>query len=149
MKKRKKIINQAELTIPSISRNEALSRSFIGAFLMQADPTVEEISDVKCAVSEAVTNSIVHAYREKRGKIRIRASLDEDNVVTIDVADRGCGIEDVASAMTMRFTTNTDGERSGMGFTVMKTFTDKVKVYSKIGRGTRVRLVKRIGKADT
>ena len=143
-KKRVKIVNSAELVFPSNSVNESLSRSFVSSFLMQLNPTVEDISDIKGAVSEAVTNSIVHAYSGVIGKIRIKAFITDERVVTIDIIDKGCGIGDVKEAMTPLFTTNTDGERSGMGFTVMETFTDKIKVYSAPGRGTRVRLVKKI-----
>ena len=149
MKRSVKYINTATLVFPSLSRNESLARSFVSAFVMQADPTIEEISDIKCAVSEAVTNSIIHGYRYKTGSVRIKAALTENLHVIIDVTDKGCGIEDVEKAETPCFTTNTDGERSGMGFTVMKTFCDRVKVYSKVGKGTRVRLEKRIGRDDT
>ncbi len=149
MKSKKRIVNSALLTFPALSQNESLSRSFMSVFLMQANPTVEEISDVKCAVSEAVTNSIVHGYRGGDGVIKLRVRLTEDMTLIIDVTDRGCGIEDVVKAQTPQFTTNTDGERSGMGFTVMKAFTDKMSVYSKPGKGTRVRLVKAIGRRDT
>ena len=144
MKRKTKIVNSAELTFPSNSVNESLSRSFISAFLMQLNPTVEDISDVKCAVSEAVTNSIVHGYAGTVGKIRIKANITDERIVIIDIVDKGCGIENVEEAMKPLFTTNTDGERSGMGFTVMETFTDKIKVYSKPQSGTRVRLVKKI-----
>lgn len=144
MKKKTRIVNTAELTFPSNSVNESLSRSFISAFLMQLNPTVEDISDIKCAVSEAVTNSIVHGYAGTVGKIRIKASITDERIVIIDIVDKGCGIENVDEAVKPLFTTNTDGERSGMGFTVMETFTDKMKVYSKSGSGTRVRLVKKI-----
>ena len=149
MKKKTKIINSAILTFPSLSQNESLSRSFMSVFLMQANPTVEEISDVKCAVSEAVTNSIVHGYRGGEGVIKLRVKLTDDMTLIIDISDKGCGIEDVDRAQTPLFTTNSDGERSGMGFTVMKTFTDKMTVWSKPGRGTRVRLYKKIGRTDT
>ncbi|MBR6917017.1 MAG: anti-sigma F factor [Clostridia bacterium] len=146
---KRKILNIASLTFPSVSQNESLARSFMSVFLMQTNPTVEEISDIKCAVSEAVTNSIVHGYRGTVGNIKMKAALYDDNTVVIDVTDKGCGIEDVNAAQQMLFTTNTDGERSGMGFTVMKTFTDRMKVYSKVGKGTRVRLEKKIGSSNT
>lgn len=144
MKKKTNIINSAQLIFPSCSVNESLARSFISSFMMQVNPTVEDISDVKCAVSEAVTNSIVHGYSGCVGVIKIKASLTDERIVIIDVIDKGCGISDVKKAMEPLYTTNTDGERSGMGFTVMETFTDKIRVYSKEGHGTRVRLIKRI-----
>lgn len=146
MKKKTVIVNSAQLIFPSNSVNEGLARSFISAFMMQLNPTVEDISDVKCAVSEAVTNSIVHGYSGTVGVIKIKASLTDERIVIIDIIDRGCGIEDVEKAMEPLYTTNTDGERSGMGFTVMETFTDKLRVYSKAGSGTRVRLVKKIAR---
>ncbi len=144
MKKKTTIINSAQLIFPSCSVNESLARSFISSFMMQLNPTVEDISDIKCAISEAVTNSIVHGYSGSIGVIKIKASFTDERIVIIDVIDKGRGITDIKKAMEPLFTTNTDGERSGMGFTVMETFTDKVKVYSKEGHGTRVRLVKRI-----
>ena len=149
MRRKTKYINEATLSFPSRSQNEALSRSFVTSFMMQCDPTVEEISDLKCAVSEAVTNSIVHGYKESRGDVIIKAKLTENYIIIIDIIDRGCGIEDVIRAEEPLFTTNTDGERSGMGFTVMKAFTDKMKVFSKVGRGTRVRLIKQLLRNDT
>lgn len=144
MKKKTVIINSSQLIFPSVSVNESLARTFISSFLMQLNPTVEDISDIKCAVSEAVTNSIVHGYSGTVGIIKMKASLTDERIVIIDVIDKGCGIENIEEAMEPMFTTNTDGDRSGMGFTVMETFTDKIKVYSKKGHGTRVRLVKKI-----
>ena len=144
MKKKTVIINSSQLRFPSVSVNESLARTFISSFLMQLNPTVEDISDIKCAVSEAVTNSIVHGYSGTVGIIKMKASLTDERIVIIDVIDKGCGIENIEKAMEPMFTTNTDGDRSGMGFTVMETFTDKIKVYSKKGHGTRVRLVKKI-----
>lgn len=144
MKKNTTVINSAQLIIPSLSVNESLSRSFVAAFMMQLNPTVGEISDMKCAVSEAVTNAIVHAYEGCVGKIKIKLSLTDERIIIVDIVDKGKGIESIEEAVKPLFTTNTDGERSGMGFTVMETFTDKMKVYSKPGSGTRVRLVKKI-----
>lgn len=144
MKKKSKTVNSAKLTIPSLSVNESLSRSFIAAFMMQLNPTVGEVSDMKCAVSEAVTNSIIHAYEGKVGIITVKAALSSDRVLTVEISDRGCGIENVEKALQPLYTTNTDGDRSGMGFTVMETFTDKIKVTSKYGKGTKVKLIKKI-----
>ena len=146
---KRKIINTATLTFPALSQNESLSRSFMSVFLMQTNPTVEEISDVKCAVSEAVTNAIVHGYKGGEGIVKLKAQLTDDMTLIVDISDKGCGIEDLEAAQTPNFTTNTDGERSGMGFTVMKTFTDKMSVRSKVGKGTKVRLVKKIRRCDT
>lgn len=144
MKKKSKTVNSAKLTIPSLSVNESLSRSFIAAFMMQLNPTVGEVSDMKCAVSEAVTNSIIHAYEGKVGIITVKAALSSDRVLTVEISDRGCGIENIEKALQPLYTTNTDGDRSGMGFTVMETFTDKIKVTSKYGKGTKVKLIKKI-----
>ena len=147
MKQKKKTVNTAQIRFPSHSQNEALARSFVSAFIYQADPTVEEISDLKCAVSEAVTNSIVHGYVNTVGTVSVKCRMTDTYEVTVTVEDKGRGIENVEEAMTPMFTTNTDGERTGMGFTVMKTFTDKIKVSSKPGRGTKVTLVKKLDRS--
>lgn len=144
MKKQDRIINKAFLTIPSLSVNEGLARSFVASFMLQLNPTVSEVADMKCAVSEAVTNSIVHAYNGTVGNIRIKLTLTEGRVLTCEISDRGVGIECIEDAIKPLYTTNTDGERSGMGFTVMEAFTDKMKVQSKIGYGTKVKLTKHI-----
>lgn len=140
-----KKINSAKITFPSLSVNEGMARSFLTAFMMQLNPTVEEISDLKCAVSEAVTNSIVHGYKGKVGSITLTLDILEGGDIKAVISDRGEGIEDVKRATEPLFTTNTDGERSGMGFTVMETFTDKMKVRSRLGHGTKVTLIKKIG----
>ena len=143
---RKTTINSAKLIIPSLSVNEGLSRSFVSSFAMQLNPTIEELADIKCAVSEAVTNSIVHAYNGSCGEIKIQAKILNDNSIIIEISDKGCGIENIEEARKPLFTTNSDGERSGMGFTAMETFTDKIKVTSRLGKGTKVRLIKYISK---
>ena len=135
-------INEMKLTLPALSSNEGTARAIIGAFCSQLDPTVEEIADLKCAVSEAVTNCIVHAYRGEGGIIYISVALYDDRSITVVVRDRGCGIPDVRLARQPLYTTNTDGERSGMGFSVMETFTDRLSVRSRIGVGTRVTMKK-------
>ncbi len=136
--------NELKLTLPALSANEAVSRAIIGAFVAQLDPTIEEVADLKCAVSEAVTNCIVHGYRGQAGFIYISVTLFEDRSVTVMIRDRGCGIPDVELARQPLYTTNTDGERSGMGFSVMETFTDRLFVSSRIGKGTRVIMKKRL-----
>ena len=136
--------NVLEVKFPSLSRNESLARSLVSSFLMNMDPTVGELADLKCAVSEAVTNSIVHGYREQSGIIAMRLESNGDRVVQIEIRDRGCGIEDVSAAMQPLYTTDPDGERSGMGFVVMESFCDKVRVVSKKGKGTKVVLVKKL-----
>ena len=138
----KKKINEIKLTLPALSANEGAARAIVGAFCAQLDPTVEELSDLKCAVSEAVTNAIVHAYHGMGGLIYISVALFEDRSITVVIRDRGCGIADVAQARQPLFTTGADGERSGMGFSVMETFTDCLTVRSRIGVGTRVTMKK-------
>ena len=149
MRRKVKYLNSAEVSFPALSQNESFARSVVSSFLMQADPTIEEVSDLKCAVSEAVTNCIVHGYRGGGGIIKMKLRMTADGVVTVDISDKGRGIEDIALAMTPMFTTNSDGDRTGMGFTVMQTFTDKVTVKSSPGKGTKVRLVKKLIRDDT
>ena len=137
------VINEFNLVIDSKSVNEAFCRVVISAFISSLDPTIEELSDLKTAVSEAVTNSIVHGYRDTKGKIYINARITENNTVRIKIRDRGVGIENIAEAMTPLFTTG-DGDRAGLGFTVMESFCDSVKVSSKPDKGTTVTLIKKI-----
>ena len=144
MKQKKTQTNIMKLTLPSISVNEGVARSVIGAFCSQLDPTIEELADIKCSVSEAVTNCIVHAYKNLGGTIYITVILYSDRSLKIDIKDKGCGIEDVDMARTPLFTTDTSGERSGMGFCVMESFMDKIKVSSKEGKGTTVTMYKQI-----
>ena len=121
------------------------STAMVGAFLSQLNPTLEELADVKCAVSEAFTNAVVHAYRAENkeiGEVYIALTSDRSGRVKIIVRDRGCGIPDIALARTPLFTTDPDGERSGMGFAVMESFCDRVLVWSQPGRGTKVTLLK-------
>lgn len=138
-----KPINRFALTLPSKSANEAFARAAVAAFLTQLDPTVEEIGDIKTAVSEAVTNCIVHAYPDSIGKIYITVDLHADRTVTVRIRDAGCGIADVAQAMEPLYTTAGE-ERAGLGFAVMQSFMDGVKVRSKLGRGTTVTLKKKL-----
>ena len=137
------IKNEINLVVNSKSVNEAFCRVVISAFISPLDPTIEELSDLKTAVSEAVTNSIVHAYKDTVGKIYINAKVTYENVVIIRIRDRGLGIKDIREAMTPLFTTG-DGDRAGLGFTVMESFCDKVKVNSTPGKGTTVVLTKKI-----
>ena len=138
--------NQMSLTLPSYSVNEGMARSAVAAFCAQLNPTAVELADVKCAVSEAVTNCIVHAYRGTVGEIRIEVKLCEGRLLQIEIRDRGYGIENVRQAREPLFTTDSEGERSGMGFTVMESFCDEVRVSSRPGKGTTVRLLKRLHK---
>ena len=143
-----KPVQTMKLEIESRSVNEAFARAVVSAFASQLDPTVEELSDLRTAVSEAVTNCIVHAYRESVGKIFILASVYPDGMFSVKIRDKGCGIEDVEKAMQPLYTT-LGGERAGLGFAVMESFSDKVRVRSVVGKGTAVTLYKRIrGRAD-
>ncbi len=143
-----KIINDFRMNIPSKSVNEGFLRAVVSAFSALCDPTIEEINDIKTAVSEAVTNAIVHGYKEKQGRIYIDATVLPDNVLRIKIKDKGEGIEDVKKAMEPLFTTAGD-DRSGLGFTVMESFCDKVRVKSAKGKGTVVTLTKKItGKCE-
>ena len=136
-----KAINEMKLQIESRSVNEGFARSVVAAFASQLDPNVEEISDIKTAVSEAVTNCIVHAYSDSVGKIYIWAGIYENGIFKVKIKDKGCGIENISQAMEPLFTT-LGGERAGLGFAVMESFCDKIRVSSKIGKGTTVTLEK-------
>lgn len=136
--------NHMKLSFLGISANENFARSVAGAFAAQLNPTLDEISDIKTAVSEAVTNCIIHAYNEKPGEIFLEMEMDEDRTVRISVEDKGVGIQDVEQARQPFFSTIGGEERSGMGFTVMETFMDDVKVISKPGYGTIVIMYKKI-----
>ena len=138
------IINQMKLEFLSVPENEGFARVAVSAFAVQLNPTLDVLADIKTAVSEAVTNAIVHGYREKRGIVAIGASLTDEGMLEISVSDRGQGIADIAQAMQPFFTTQPEKERSGMGFSVMQTFMDQVKVESCLGEGTTVRMKKRL-----
>ncbi|MFA5675999.1 MAG: anti-sigma F factor [Christensenellales bacterium] len=136
--------NTMELKLPGISVNEGFARSVVGAFATQLNPTLEEIADIKTAVSEAVTNAIVHAYPKSPGEIHISAAL-EGRAITVVITDFGIGISDILAARQPFYSTSKDDSRSGMGFTVMETFMDGVNVISTPGKGTSVELIKKIG----
>lgn len=139
--------NEVKLQLDSRSVNEGYARVAVSAFATVLDPTVEEINDIRTAVSEAVTNCIVHAYRNGVGKIYIRVRLFDGGKVEIQIRDRGCGIADVEKAREPLFTT-LGGDRSGLGFSVMESFCDRVRVRSAVGKGTTVTLVKIIKGRD-
>ncbi len=134
--------NEVRIELPSNSINEGVARAITSVFISQLDPTFEELADIKCAVSEAVTNCIVHAYRDTQGIIYITIKILDERTVRIEIRDRGCGIEDIKTAMQPLYTTDSEGERSGMGFTVMESFMDRLSVVSSPGRGTKVTMVK-------
>lgn len=137
------IINKFSMNMLSRSANEGFARATVAAFAAQLDPTLEEINDIKTAVSEAVTNCIVHAYCERLGKIYISGEITNTNIIKIKIRDNGCGIENVEKAMEPLFTT-VGGERAGLGFAVMQSFMDDIRVRSVVGKGTTVTLIKKI-----
>ncbi|MCM1006737.1 MAG: anti-sigma F factor [Ruminococcus flavefaciens] len=142
------VINEIKFTMPSLSVNESTARAVVSSFLIQADPTVEELSDIRTAVSEAVTNAVVHAYRNSKGNIELVVKLLAGREVYIRIKDKGCGIEDVEQAMQPLFTTAPEEERSGLGFSVMSSFMDKLNVKSSSGKGTTVTMRKRLAKHE-
>ena len=136
-------MNYAKIEFSPDSVNEGFARNSAAAFLLRYDPTIEFLADVKTAVSEAVTNCVVHGYREKTGPI-IMTLKEHEGILTVEVEDFGCGIEDVKKAMEPLFTTHEEEERSGMGFTVMEMFMDTVEVISSLDSGTRVIMTKKL-----
>lgn len=140
-----KTTNKFAMTLMSRSSNESFARACISAFVTQLDPTLEEINDIKTAVSEAVTNCIVHAYKSEIGKIYITAEILENSIIRIKIRDRGCGIENIEKAREPLYTT-VGGERAGLGFAVMESFMDTIKVKSAIGKGTTITLTKKISR---
>lgn len=140
---KEQIENEMKLEFISKASNEAFARITVAAFASQLDPTIEELADIKTAVSEAVTNCIIHAYEHKQGIIKIHTKL-KDNKITIEISDNGKGIENVDVAKEPLYTTKPNLERSGMGFTIMESFMDSMKVESIVGLGTKVTLVKTI-----
>lgn len=142
-----KKMNEFRLTVDSKSINESFARVVVSSFITPLDPTLEELADLKTAVSEAVTNCIVHAYKDTYGKIYISGQISDNHIVKVTIKDRGCGIPDIDKAMTPLFTTG-GGDRAGLGFTVMESFCDTIRVRSKQDKGTTVILTKKIeGKA--
>lgn len=135
--------NEMKLEFTSKSNNESFARITIAAFVAQLDPTIEEISDIKTAVSEAVTNSIIHGYEEKEGMVKIECKLFA-NSIEIEISDNGKGIENVEKARQALYTSKPELERSGMGFTIMESFMDEVKIESVLGIGTKVTMKKMI-----
>ena len=138
------IVNEVKFIMPSLSVNEGVARAVVSSFLVQADPTVEELSEIRTVVSEAVTNAIVHGYRNYQGNIELLVRLIKGREVYIKIRDKGCGIEDIEKAMQPLFTTAPEEERSGLGFSVMQSFTDRLKVKSERGKGTTVIMRKKL-----
>ncbi len=140
-----KTINAVKFVFPAVPENERTARAVVSAFLVQLDPTVEELADIRTAVSEAVTNAIVHGYRNSKGDIELHIKLLENREVYLRIKDRGCGIENVEQAMQPLFTTAPEEERAGLGFAVMESFMDKLQVKSNPGVGTTVIMRKKLG----
>ena len=136
------IINEIRVDFLSVPENESFARLAVSAFLLPINPTLSEISDVKTAVSEAVTNAIIHGYKKRLGTVRLHATITDTHLLTVDVTDNGCGIADLKQAMQPFWTSVEGFERSGMGFTVMESFMDSVDVASKVNSGTTVRMYK-------
>lgn len=141
-----KTLNEMELSFESRSSNEGFARSAVSAFIAQLDPTISELNDIRTAVSEAVTNCVVHAYRNTIGKINVQVKISENSEVIIKIRDKGCGIEDIKKAMEPLYTTAPSDDRAGLGFAVMQSFTDSVSVRSAVGKGTAVTLKKRLSR---
>ena len=142
-----KIDNEMKLEFVSKSSNESFARVAVAAFVAQLDPTVEELSDIKTAVSEAVTNCIIHGYENKIGIVKVIAKL-QNNTLLLEISDKGKGIENIEKAKEPLYTTKPNLERSGMGFTVMESFMDSVQVESIVGLGTKVKMTKTISTHD-
>lgn len=140
-----KTLNAVKFVFPAVSENERTARAVVSAFLVQLDPTVEELADIRTAVSEAVTNAIVHGYRAASGDVELHIKLLENREVYLRIKDRGCGIENVEQAMQPLFTTAPEEERAGLGFAVMESFMDQLQVKSKPGAGTTVTMRKKLG----
>ena len=144
MKEKERLKNEMKIKLPSLSVNEGVARATVAAFCAQEDPSTSELSDIKCVVSEAVTNCIVHGYKDTIGLIYITVAIYRSGLVKIEIKDKGVGIEDIEQAREPLYTTDAANERSGMGFTVMESFSDKVKVYSRLGEGTKVVMYKKL-----
>ncbi len=140
-----KILNECKCTFPANSANESLARAMLSAFLIPADPTAQELADLRTVISEAVTNAIVHGYRGTSGDVSVCLRLLPERVIYIRVSDKGCGIADVAKAMEPLYTSAPEEERAGLGFAIMQTFTDSLNVRSFQGHGTTLTMRRRLG----
>ena len=140
----KTINNAMKMVLLSDSRNESFARTAVTAFVSQLDPKTDELADIRTAVSEAVTNCVIHGYRGGEGKITLEVKLYDDRTVRIAITDRGCGIEDIEKAKQPLFTTDESGERGGMGFAIMESFSDRLTVRSRPGKGTTVVMIRRL-----
>ena len=146
---KKTLTNEIKCSFLSLSQNESLARGIISSFLLPLDPDIEELADLRCAVSEAVTNCIVHAYSGTVGTITLSAIAYSDRTVKISVSDKGCGIDDVGKARQPLYTTLPDEDRCGMGFSIMESFSDRLTVTSRTGKGTKVTMTRRLSSPTT
>lgn len=143
------VTNEMELIFDSIPENEGFARVAVGSFFAQLNPTLEEVCDIKTAVCEAVTNSIIHGYGEAVAKIWVKCQIDKKaNLIVVEVVDKGCGIVDIEKAIEPLYTTKSELERAGMGFAFMEAFMDKLEVESTLGEGTKIRMEKEIGRVE-
>jgi len=142
MKKQRQ--NYAEVIFEARSENEAFARIIVAGFILPLDPTIDQLNELKTIVSEAVTNSIIHAYDNQNGKIKLILEYDSHNEVTLQIIDYGKGIEDINKAKELFYTSKPDEERSGMGLTIMEIFSDECYISSKLGEGTIVKVIKRL-----
>ncbi len=143
-----KILNEFKCTFPAVSANEGLARATLSAFLIPADPTAQELADLRTVISEAVTNAIVHGYRGSSGEVSVCLRLLPERTIYIRVTDKGCGIPDVAKAMEPLYTSAPEEERAGLGFAIMQTFTDSLHVRSTPQHGTTLTMRRRLGKSN-
>jgi len=145
---RRTLINEFSMTFLAKSENESFARQTVTAFIAQLDPTVSELADIRTAVSEAVTNSIIHGYRSapptQNNQVYITAKYYSDRTIVIRIRDKGCGIADIELCRQPLYTTDKSGERGGMGFAIMENFCDKIKIHSVVGRGTTICLTKKL-----
>ena len=144
MKRSDRILNEIKITFPSLSENESFARMAISGLVSQLNPQIDELSDIKTAVSEAVTNCIVHGYKDTVGTVAMTAKILVENEIYIRISDKGCGIEDIEAAMTPLYTAAPDEDRAGLGFTIMESFMDKLSVKSRVGKGTSVTMRKKL-----
>lgn len=140
------LVNQIKILFPSYSQNEAFARAVAASFCAQMNPTYDELSDIKCAISEAVTNAIVHGYRDGVGEVTMILKITDDRVFHAEIRDKGCGIPNIEEAMQPLFTTDPENERSGMGFTIIENFMDSLRVVSAPDKGTKVVMTKKLSK---
>jgi stage II sporulation protein AB (anti-sigma F factor) len=140
-----KTLNEFKCTFPANSANEAMARAALSAFLIPADPTAQELADLRTVISEAVTNAIVHGYRNTTGEVAICLRLLPERVIYIRVVDKGCGIPDIAKAMEPLYTSAPEEDRAGLGFAIMQTFTDSLRIRSSVGEGTVLTMRRRLG----